>query len=264
MPTLQRGNFTAYYEDTGSGDPLVLICGISADLTVWNSMLPELSTRYRVITFDNRGAGRSSAPDEPYSMQLMADDLNALLDHLQIASTYLLGWSMGGLIAQTFAASHPRRIKHLVLLGTMLAPDGMFKNSITNWLNVRHSNMSPEQMARYLARTVCSPEQADNTQMYDAGIQAMVNNPDPQSLHGFERQAEALLRYTELPEIAEIRMPVSVMVGEHDQLVPPYLSKRLATKLTAGEVRILPGAHAGFVEHPTEYVRAIAEAFTLR
>jgi pimeloyl-ACP methyl ester carboxylesterase len=124
--------------------------------------------------------------------------------------------------------------------------------------------MSPEQVARYVAWTVCSPEQADNTEMYDAGVQAMVNNPNLQSPHGFDRQAQALLSYTESPRIAELRMPVSVMVGEHDQLVPSYLSQRLAAKLTGGGVKVLPGAHAGFIEQPIEYARAIAEEFAPR
>ena len=95
MPILQRDDFASYYQDHGSGDPLILICGLSSDLSVWRLLLPELSKHARVISIDNRGAGRTSAPDEPYTIAQMADDVLAVMDHLQIASADIVGWSMG-------------------------------------------------------------------------------------------------------------------------------------------------------------------------
>jgi 3-oxoadipate enol-lactonase len=144
MPVFHRNTHTTYYEEVGTGDPLVLICGLGADLQVWRFMIPELSKRHRVICFDNRGAGRSSAPDEPYSVQLMATDLVALLDHLYIQAPTILGWSMGGVVAQSLALSDPHRVRRLILLNTLTAPDGYCRAALTNWMNVRRSNMSYE------------------------------------------------------------------------------------------------------------------------
>jgi pimeloyl-ACP methyl ester carboxylesterase len=104
MPTVETGDIVTYYEEAGSGEPLILICGLSADLQVWRFQFPDLSKHCRVICDDNRCAGRTSAPDKPHSNAGMADDLAALLDHLQINSAHILGWSMGGLIAQQFAS----------------------------------------------------------------------------------------------------------------------------------------------------------------
>jgi pimeloyl-ACP methyl ester carboxylesterase len=132
VPEFQRNGYVSYYEEAGSGEPLVLICGLSADLTVWRLLLPELAKHFRVVSLDNRGAGRSSAPDEPYTIQGMADDAIALLDHLQIAAANVLGWSMGGVIAQSIALARPEMVKRLVLLGSFAPPDGMFKNAIRN------------------------------------------------------------------------------------------------------------------------------------
>lgn len=259
MAILQRGTYSTYYEDTGAGEPLVLICGLSADLQVWRFQVPELSKRYRVICFDNRGAGRSSAPDEPYSIQLMADDLVELLDHLHVATTTVLGWSMGGVIAQSLVLAHPQRVRKLVLLGTFATADGYLRAAISNWVNVRRSNMPYEHIVRYVARMVYSPALVNNSKAYEAFVQVMLANPYRQSQHGFMRQAEALLARVTPLQLSQIRAPTSVLVGEHDQLTPPYLAKELAALIPGAALGVLPGAHSGFVEYPDQYNQALFE-----
>jgi 3-oxoadipate enol-lactonase len=257
MPTIQRGDFSTYYEDTGSGEPLVLICGLGADLQIWRNLVPFLSKHFRVIALDNRGAGRSSAPDEPYTIPGMAADVIALLDHLQLAPVNLLGWSMGGVIAQSLAVAHPTRVKHLLLLATLKAPDAMLRNGIANWVNIRRSNMTIEQVVRYVAQLVFSPAFAENVPTYEATIQFMVNNPYRQSLHGFLRQAEALLAHTAPSELSGIPMPVSILASEQDQLTPRYLSEDLKATLLNATLHVLPGAHLGAAEHPERYANEI-------
>jgi 3-oxoadipate enol-lactonase len=257
MPVLQRNGFSTYYEDTGSGDPVVFICGLSADLQVWRFQVPELSKNYRVITFDNRGAGRSAAPDEPYAISQMAEDLDTLLEHLGIAGARVVGWSMGGVIAQALALAHPRRVKQLLLLGTFTGADGYLRAAISNWVNVRRSNMSYEQVVRYVARFVYTPVLANKPQAYETFIQAMLANPYRQSEQGFFRQAEALLSYQAAPNLASLRVPTAVLVGEHDQLTPPYLSEQLAAAIPGATMQVLPGAHSGFVEYPDAWTAAI-------
>jgi len=257
MPIFQRGSYPTYYEDTGGGDPIVLVCGLSADLQVWRFQVAELSKTYRIVTFDNRGAGRSGAPDEPYTITQMANDLAALLDHLQIPTAHLLGWSMGGVIAQSFALTHPTRVHQLLLLGTFTAADGYLHEAISNWRNMRRSNMPYEQTVRHLARMVYSPNLARNPTAYEAFVQVMLANPYRQTDHGFFRQAEALLAYKAPPSLAELRLPTSILVGEHDQLTPRYMSEELAAALPGASLQVLPGAHAGFLEYPNDYNQAI-------
>lgn len=263
MPVFQHQGFDTYYEECGSGAPLVLICGISSDLTIWGPLLPELSRTCRVIVYDNRGAGRSSAPDEPYQIGQMAEDLRALLDHLKVDSCALLGWSMGGLIARAFARAHPERVKHLLLLGSMLKADGMLRNFILNWKNVRLSNMPPEQVARFVMRFIFSRELADNAPMYDWIAAAMASSPYRQSVQGFVRQADALLSAaSEAPLGALPPMPVTVMVGEQDLVTPPARAQELADALCNGRMRVLPAGHAGFIEQPKAYAAAILDALS--
>lgn len=260
MAIFQRNGFSTYYEDAGSGDPVVFICGLSADLQVWRFQAPELSKTHRVVTFDNRGAGRSDAPDEPYTIGQMADDLAALLEHLEIQRASVVGWSMGGVVAQSLALAHPERVKRLVLLGTFLAPDGYLSAAISNWANLRRSNMPYEQVVRHVARLVYSPSLANKPKAYEAFIQVMLANPYRQSDHGFFRQAEALLSYKAPANITDLGIPAAVLVGEHDQLTPTYLAEQLAAAIPGATMQVLPAAHSGFAERPEEWTAAIRKA----
>ena len=259
MPTFTRNGFSTYYEDSGSGDPVVFICGLSTDLQFWRFQVPELSKTYRVITFDNRGAGRTDAPDEPYTIVQMANDLDALLGYLAIESASVVGWSMGGVIAQTLARANPGRVGQLLLLGTFVAPDGYLKAAISNWVNMRRA-MPFELVARHVARMVYSPALANNPTAYEAFIQVMVNNPYRQTDHGFFRQAEGLLAYRVEDAPVPPSIPAAVMVGECDQLTPPYLSELLTAAIPGATLELLPGAHSGFIEHPDQWNAAIATA----
>lgn len=257
MPTFSRNAFTTYYEDTGSGEPVVLICGLSADLQVWRLQVPELAKTHRVVAYDNRGAGRTDAPDEQYSIAQMADDLDQLLEHLDIAAAHVVGWSMGGVIAQSLARSNPRRVRQMLLLGTFAAPDGYLSAAISNWVNMRRSNMTFEQVIRHVARLVYSPALANKPKAYEAFVRMMLANPYKQSEHGFYRQADALLAYQPPSDLPALGVPTTILVGEDDQLTPPYMSEQLHAALPGSGLLVLPGAHSGFVERADKWTPAI-------
>jgi pimeloyl-ACP methyl ester carboxylesterase len=257
MPTITTGDIDTYYEVAGSGPPLVLVCGISAELQVWRNQVDELSKHFSVIRYDNRGAGRSSAPDSPYSIPQMADDLAALLDALQIDATHLLGWSMGGYIAQAFARRYPQRVLKLLLLSTAHEPDGYVRLAIRNWMNIRSSNMPYEQIVRFVLRWQFTPAAFDNEVFFEKAVQMMTSNPYAQKADAFLQQAEASLAY--IPGDAVLPASTLVMVGADDNLLPPYLSERLAKAIPGATLRVLRGAHAGFLEFPAEYNKAILD-----
>src|SRR5512139_449567 len=90
MPFKKVGDIKIYYEVHGDGEPLVMISGCGADLSAWANQIPALSMKYHVITFDNRGTGRSDKPDIPYTMQMMAADVAGLLDSIGIGAAHIL------------------------------------------------------------------------------------------------------------------------------------------------------------------------------
>ena len=116
MPFFTTNDVDINYIDVGSGEPLVFVCGSFAKFQSWNYQIDYFKEKMRVITFDNRGTGRSSRPDYPYSMEMLVEDLKNLLDHLGInEGVHLCGLSMGAMISQMFALKYPQILKTLIL-----------------------------------------------------------------------------------------------------------------------------------------------------
>ena len=118
MPKATIGDLELYYEEHGSGEPLIMVLGLGQDVATWGLQIEALSKHLRLIVFDNRDAGRSSRCPDNYTTQSMARDILYLMDHLGIERTHLLGTSMGGMIAQNVALMAPERLKSLILVST--------------------------------------------------------------------------------------------------------------------------------------------------
>lgn len=118
MPTVKVNDINMYYEQHGEGEPLVLINGLGNDITVFMPIVLRLSQQYRVLAFDNRGAGRTDKPDIPYTIEMMAGDTAALMDAAGINQAHILGISMGGRIAMALALEHPEKVMSLALVST--------------------------------------------------------------------------------------------------------------------------------------------------
>lgn len=256
MPVAQTGDISTYYEEAGSGEWLILICGISMDLQGWRLQVPELSKHFKVVCYDNRGAGRTGAPDQPYSITGMAEDLAALMDRLRIDSAHVLGYSMGGLIAQAFTVAHPHRVKKLILQSTTQRPDGFVRLAVQNWMNICRSNMPFEQVVRFTLRWLYSPALFDNEALYEKIVQIMATNPYAQKPHAFLRQAEAVLAFDLGDAARGIDSETLVLVGMHDDVIPPYHSEHLARTIPRATLTVMNGAHAPFAEFPNDYNKA--------
>src|SRR5213080_2719915 len=126
MPSVRVNDVDMYYEIHGDGEPLVLIVGLGTDISEWDGIIRWLAKKYKVLAFDNRGAGRTDKPDAPYSIETMAHDTAGLMQALGIEQAHILGISMGGRIALALALRQPKRVKKLILVSTSA-------RSIKNW-----------------------------------------------------------------------------------------------------------------------------------
>ena len=124
MPKVQVGNVALYYEEHGAGEPLLLVPGFGTGLWIWYRQVPAFAERFRTIVFDPRGVARTAAPDEPFTMRDLADDLAALLEELKVEKAHVLGASFGGFVAQEFALAHPERTRSLILCCTSYGGPG--------------------------------------------------------------------------------------------------------------------------------------------
>ncbi len=259
MPNVPTRDIITYYEEAGSGEPLVLIRGLGSDLQAWALQVPALAKHFLVITYDNRGAGRSSSPDKPYSIEGMADDLAALLGELKVEKASILGYSMGGMIAQEFALKYPAKVDKLILLGTSAGLDGYSKAIIQNLISVRRSNMSREQIVRNMAPFIYSADLLGDTDRYERAILSTVDNPYSQQDHAFIRQAQAVLAFDASSRASGIKASTLIVTGADDVLVPPRNSEALSKLISGSKLITLEGGHAGVVENPNEYNAAFLE-----
>ena len=148
-----------YWTEQGAGEPLLLIMGLGGSHKEWWRIVPKLSEKYRVITFDNRGAGETLATDEPFTMELMASDAKAVLNAANVESAHILGMSMGGMIAQEFALNYPEMTRSLIL-------------AVTNCGGREAILAKPEVLFTLQGRGIATPEDAFWAMVpfiYDAG-----------------------------------------------------------------------------------------------
>ena len=123
------------YEIFGDGDPVLLVHGFGAKKETWIAQTEPLAKHFRVIRFDNRGAGKSDRPDGPYTMEVFADDIAGLIDYIKIDKVHIIGWSLGGMIVQNFVLKYPKRVNKVVLINTNYGvPD---ENGIEVYKNMR-------------------------------------------------------------------------------------------------------------------------------
>ena len=151
MPTASVNGVDINYKLEGDGDrTAVFVNGLADDLETWVLQMDDvLAAGYRVLRFDNRGIGASSAPPGPYTTRLLADDAKALIDHLGVSDFHLMGVSMGGMIAQEYALAYPDGIRSLTLGCTYAAPGPFCSRMFSMW-----EDMAPVNGVPFIMRDV--------------------------------------------------------------------------------------------------------------
>ena len=254
MPTVAANGIDLYYVEAGSGEPLVLLMGFGGDHLSWGFQLGAFSAKYRVIAFDNRGSGRSSAPDTPYTTRLMADDTAALMDRLGIESAHILGVSLGGLIAQELALTYPDRVRSLQLHCTAARPDRYMLALLENLRAVR-ARLGRDAAQRAMALWLFAPATFnERPEFVEMLLYAANTQSHPQSEVGFARQGDSIVSHDAVARLAAITCPTLVTVGEDDHLAPVRLSREIVAAIPHAEFHTVPGAgHVLFWERPAEF-----------
>lgn len=258
MPTLTVNNISLYYEQHGEGDDLVLIGGLTSDHQVWKSALRELSKQFRVLIFDNRGAGQSSAPDYPYTMEMMAADTFQLMDALHIKNADIMGHSMGGAIALQMAIMAPQRIKKMILVCARFQPNALSRMvfSMRNQLIENHFN--DQAVAQYMMPLLFGDDFLNNDLLVNGFMQWTVKNPFPQTPHGYRNQLAALRHADFTAELSHIAIPTFVIAGEEDILMRPKHAKTLSDSLKNSTFTMMTNCgHMPHVEKSKEFVEMI-------
>lgn len=260
MPFAIHNNVRLYWEEHGQGPPLLLIMGLSFTLEMWHRAVPELSKKYRCIVFDNRGVGRSDAPPgRRYSMGIMAEDALAVLDAAGVQEeAFILGASMGGMIAQELALRHPDRVRALVLACTS---SGFLRSGVwprLEWLPgiyywVMLNGEAHERALRRLLYAKNTP--ADRIEQ-DILIRAScrpLRRPVLSQLAG-------ILSWNSRGRLSQIKAPTLVIHGDEDHILPAANGRVVAEQIPNAEFVLIPGAgHMLITDQPELSFRAVNE-----
>ena len=209
MPHEQVNDIAMYYEALGDGEPIVLIPGLGTDITEYKPIIEGLARTNRVIAVDNRGAGRTDKPRSAYSIEMMADDVAALLQKIGIQQANILGISMGGRIAQALALKHPEMVKRLLLVSTS-----------SRLIHRRRIGLFG--LARRLP---------------------IARSKHPQPNHAFKLQRQATASFDNSKQLHNLHMPTLILHGRKDGITPLRLAEELQQGITGSKLIVFNGGH---------------------
>jgi pimeloyl-ACP methyl ester carboxylesterase len=254
VPTAALDGVELYYEERGSGRPMLLVAGIPAVAGDWAPLAEPLAESRRVVAFDNRGSGRSTVTPGPYTTASLAADAIALLDHLGIERADVFGMSLGGMIAQEIALGWPERVDHLVLGCTHCG--------------VKHSPPIPRETGRAFAletddwaeRMRALAPFAFARDADPASVERFVEKKsrDVQDPEGYRAQIAAALSHDAWERLPRVDRPTLILTGDDDQVIPAAGSDVLHERIPDSLLYVVAGAgHLFFLERPDESLRAI-------
>ena len=264
MPVAKVNGININYRVQGKGEPLVLISGYSSDQSGWIFQTGAFKKYYLVITFDNRGVGKTDKPSGAYSMKMMADDTVGLMNHLGIKKAHILGISSGGLVAQALAINYPERINKLVLASTDAGGD-------------ESSGISPEWLKALGLREDCTDDDVRSIPILKIGdtvyplafnrplfriifpllakIKARLNGTI--GLHG---QWEAFVGHNTLNNLPAVKVPTLVITGTKDRAIKPSSSDVIAKLIpNAKLVKVEGGSHALNIEMRSRFNKEVLD-----
>jgi 3-oxoadipate enol-lactonase len=255
------GTLDIWVEHVGEGPDVLLIGGLGDTVESWQFQLDGLSDRYRLIAFDNRGAGRTAMPDGPATVEAMADDAAAVLDGLGVRSAHVAGFSGGSIIGQELTLRRPDLVRSLVLQSTWTLPDPYLRiwGRFVRWLAMTVADEREYLEAFFL--WIYTPR-AHNDGTVAAFIDEVVAFPYKQSTDDLLRFLDAFMTRPDSAErLREVTSPTLVLAGGIDPTARPELGRAVAEAIPGAAFEVWESeSHQPFQEVPDRW-NARVDAF---
>lgn len=251
----QAGAPAIHYTVDGTQGPwLILSHSLGCDTSMWDAQIPALAERYRVLRYDTRGHGRSGAGMAPYTLDELAEDAANLMDHLGIEAATWIGFSMGGMIGQTFALKYPGRVQAIVLADTT-SQHGATPQSV--W-DERIRVARAEGIAPLVQPAIGRWFTASYREAQPVGVAAVARVIASTSIEGWTGACAAIASIHTTGDLHRIGCPALVIVGEHDIGTPLAASLEMHRHLPQSTlVVIADAAHMTCIEQPERFNRAL-------
>jgi 3-oxoadipate enol-lactonase len=254
MPFANVNDLTLHYQTEGPADrpALVFANSLGSDFRIWDDVAARLVDDYHLIRYDKRGHGLSDCPPGPYTIADHAADLAALLAHLGVAKVTVIGVSVGGMIAQQFAARHPGRVDRLVLsdTGAQIGTAAYWAERIGKLETSGFDELGETILSRWFAPGFAATDPAT----YRGYGHMLTRTP----LSGYIATCAAI-RDADLRDAAAIiTAPTLVLCGDQDVATPPALGRELAALIPNARFQLIDGAgHLPGIEQPAAVAAAI-------
>lgn len=247
------------YELAGHGPLVVFLHGIGGNRGNWRRQLEALADAYRACAWDARGYGDSDDYPGPLDFADFSADLLRLLDHLQAPRAHLCGLSMGGRIVLDFHARHPARCASLILADTFPGFDSSFTPSgRQRFIDERRqpllAGLPLATMAAQVAPTLVAPNAAP------AVVRELVDSMSALHRDSYLKTLEAMTMYAAVADLAQIRLPVQIVVGSEDRVTPPAVSRKMAAAIAGAQLcEIANAGHLSNLEQPAAFNACLRE-----
>lgn len=257
MPFVENQGAKIYWDEQGQGAPVLLVMGLGYPSLMWYRTRPVLTSKYRTVTLDNRGVGRSELPPGPYPIPLMASDAAAVLDAAGAESAHVFGISMGGMIAQEFALQYPKRVRSLILGCTASGgPHAVRAETDATQMVMMRAKMSAEQAAEAAVPFIY--DQGTPRARIDEDI--AMRRPWFPRAEAYQAQLQGILAWEAYSRLPQITAPTLVIHGENDRLVPPGNGRLIAERIPGAKLVMIPNAsHIFSTDQPEAAHHAVLE-----
>jgi len=262
MALVENAGARIYWDEEGSGEPILLIMGLGVTSHLWHRTRPVLAERFWTLALDNRGVGRSDVTCGPYSISLMAADAAAVLDAAGVESAHIFGVSMGGMIAQELALQYRKRVRSLILGCTSAGgPTAVRAEPEATQMLMSRGEMTTEQALEapvpFIYHSATSRERIDE----DVAIR---RRWFPRR-EAYSAQLQGILAWESYSRLSEIDVRTLVIHGEYDRLVPPGNAKLIAERIPGAKLVMIPHAsHIFATDQPDRTHEAILSFLTNR
>ncbi|MFJ8661918.1 alpha/beta fold hydrolase [Streptomyces sp. NPDC093795] len=265
MPVVPVNGIRLNYEDTGEGDPVVMIQGTGAGRTAWHlHQVPALTAAgFRVITFDNRGIPPTSECPEGFTVQDMVGDVAGLVERLALGPARIVGTSMGAFVAQELSLARPDLVRQTVLMATRGRTDAL-RAALTRAETELHDSgvILPARYAAVLrALKFLSPRTLDDERELTDWLDLF--ELAPPAGPGLRAQMEVSRLENRLAAYRGIRVPCQVIAFADDLVTPPHLGREVADAIPGAVFELIEGCgHYGYLEDPAAVNKAMVQFFT--
>jgi pimeloyl-ACP methyl ester carboxylesterase len=265
MPRIRAGELTSYFDLQGvaAGEPLVFIGGLGNKLQIWANQVSQFSRHYLVLTFDNRDAGLTEDSPRPnYHIVDMAKDTVDLLDALGIEKAHIVGYSMGGAIAQEIVLNWQERVATLTLVATFAKIDAWGIQLFQKFGPLDQSGVETE-LFRLISPLAFNWRNFQQTNFFDTLSKIISGKTPYQPTPGFARQLSAIVDHDTVSRLSQIKVPTLVVAGERDVAAPANNLLRISQLIPNAKFHLIQGATHQIPQNYAEDFNQILSFFLL-